>query len=94
MIAFQPRLEAHMPAGRRRPPQPAQMPLTLPGPESAHRTGGLNGTAHAAVSGKVRSAPALSHLNDLETLDRSAVGLGDNAVTTHSADCRAGETRQ
>ena len=41
MIAFHPRLEAHMPAGRRRPPQPAQMPLTLPGPESAHRTGGL-----------------------------------------------------
>ena len=35
------RLKVHVAAGRRRPPQPAQMPLTLPGPESAHRTGGL-----------------------------------------------------
>jgi hypothetical protein len=58
MIAFQPRLKVHVAAGRRRPPQPAQMPLTLPGPESSHRTAALDATAHAAVNGKVRSAPS------------------------------------
>jgi hypothetical protein len=37
VVALEPRLEADVRAGRRRPPQPTQMPLPLPGPEPAHR---------------------------------------------------------
>ena len=58
MIAFQPGLEPDMTAGRRRPPQPAQMPLPL---RDVNRRTGMprsNGTAHAWASGTRCSAPS------------------------------------
>jgi len=73
MIAFQPRLKVHVAAGRRRPPQPAQMPLTLPGPESSHRTAALE--RHRPRRGQWQSAlgTALGHIDDLEIVNRGLI---------------------
>jgi hypothetical protein len=73
MIAFQPRLKVHVAAGLRRPPQPAQMPLTLPGPESSHRTAALE--RHRPRRGQWQSAlgTALGHIDDLEIVNRGLI---------------------
>ena len=81
VIAFQPRLKPDMAAGRRRPPQPAQMPLALPGGEPTHRTAVLErhrprrGQRHPVLGAVV------GHITDLEIVNRADQSLGPRAIT-------------
>jgi hypothetical protein len=82
MVPLQPGLKPHMPARRRRPPQPAQMPLALPGGEPPHRPETLERQRLRLRQQHTTAGTVFRHELDLEPTQRPA------------ADRRSGLRRQ